>query len=271
MVGNVSEENSLFWNELCGTQLARTLAISDNSKESLAKFDDWFMGFYPYLSKYIPFQELRGKKVLEVGLGYGTVAQKIAEAGADYHALDIAQGPVNMVNHRLGQAGLLGEAKQGSILQAPFAKDTFDWVFAVGCYHHTGNMQQAVDETWRILKPGGCAMIMVYNALSYRRWIWSFMDTWKYFIRCSKGDFSLFDTRPGERAQYDTNEKGDAAPHTDFFSASHIRQISLKWNKVSVSTENVGDESVLRWVPRGLKLSTLGRISGLDIYCTLQK
>src|SRR5690606_21421713 len=82
--------NREFWNELCGTQLATSLGITDHSPESLARFDDWYLGLYPYLYRHLPFAEMTGQNVLEIGLGYGTVAQKIAAAGAHYHGLDIA-------------------------------------------------------------------------------------------------------------------------------------------------------------------------------------
>lgn len=93
---------------------------------SLKKFDDWYFAFYPYLFVHIPFEDMKGKDVLEIGLGYGTVSQRLAEAGARYRGLDIAPGPVTMVNHRLNQADLEGQAQQGSILQAPFADASFD-------------------------------------------------------------------------------------------------------------------------------------------------
>src|SRR5258705_3888649 len=98
---DVSRRNSEFWNELCGTHLATMLGIKDDSRESLKKFDDWYMDYYPYLYTHIPLADMRGKRVLEVGLGYGTVSQLIAQAGADFTALDIAEGPVEMVKHRL--------------------------------------------------------------------------------------------------------------------------------------------------------------------------
>ena len=61
---------------------------------------------------------LRDRDVLEVGLGYGTVGQKIAESGARYTGLDIAQGPVDGLNHRLAQSGLPGRAIQGIDLES---------------------------------------------------------------------------------------------------------------------------------------------------------
>ena len=126
----VSRKNSEFWNELCGTSLAKSLGIMDASKDSLKKFDDWYFDFYPYLSSHIPFHEIAGRDVLEIGLGYGTVSQRLAEAGARYTGLDIAEGPVAMANHRLSQAGLPGKALQGSILSPTFSAESFDLIVA---------------------------------------------------------------------------------------------------------------------------------------------
>src|SRR6187401_2245582 len=93
----IDQRNANFWDELCGSQLAQQLGIEDASPESLAKFDANYMSIYPYLEQYLPGEDARGKPLLEIGLGYGTVSQILAEAGADYHGLDIAAGPVEMV------------------------------------------------------------------------------------------------------------------------------------------------------------------------------
>src|SRR5690242_7304348 len=100
---DVNARNIEFWNDLCGAWIAKALGVNDASRDSLRKFDEWFFALYPYLGDYIPFAEMRGRQVLEVGLGYGTLSQRLAENGADYTGLDIAAGPVEMVNHRLRQ------------------------------------------------------------------------------------------------------------------------------------------------------------------------
>jgi SAM-dependent methyltransferase len=114
--------------------------ITDASIDSLRRYDDNFLRYYPYLDRHIPWRDLRGKHVLEVGLGYGTVSQKLAENGAFFTGIDIAATPVAMVNHRLRQCGLAGEAIQGNILMPPFADGSFDAIVAIGCLHHTGNL-----------------------------------------------------------------------------------------------------------------------------------
>ena len=74
----IDRKNSEFWNELCSSQLAKRLGVTDNSTSSLQKSDGWCFDFYPYLFSHIPFAKMRSKQVLEIGLGYDTVSQNIA-------------------------------------------------------------------------------------------------------------------------------------------------------------------------------------------------
>ncbi|HET6893320.1 MAG TPA: class I SAM-dependent methyltransferase, partial [Pyrinomonadaceae bacterium] len=164
----IDAKNITFWNELCGTELAKSLGVTDSTRNSLKKFDEFYFRLYPYLNHHIPFHKVQREKILEVGLGYGSVSQKLAEFGAIYTGLDIAPGPVEMVNHRLRQMGLRGKAREGSILDAPFPDGMFNGVVSIGCLHITGNIQRALDEIHRVLQPGGWATVMIYNSYSYR-------------------------------------------------------------------------------------------------------
>lgn len=270
---DIDQRNAAFWDELCGTQLAQSLGVTDSSPESLKKFDDWYFDYYPYLEKHIPFSEMKGMKVLEIGLGYGTVSQRLAESGADYTGLDIAAGPVAMVNNRLEQLGLTGKACQGSILDAPFPDNTFDWVVAIGCFHHTGNLQRALEEARRVLKPGGKAMVMVYYAYSYRRWQYATGTTFRHFLGDKfKFKMTASSRSEKERAHYDASTKdGAGAPETAFASSADIKRLCADWSQVTTTLENVGQESIfIKW-PRKSACRTAGPWMGLDIYCLLEK
>ena len=267
----INSQNRKFWDELCGTPLAKSLGVTDASPSSLMRFDDWYFNFYPYLFNEIPFQNLSGKRVLEVGLGYGTVGQRLAEEGASYIGLDIAWGPVAMMRHRLRQIGNEGEALQGSILDCGFVDHAFDSVVAIGSYHHTGDLQGALDQTYRILKPGGTAYIMVYNAYSYRRFLRTPYSATKYFIweNFHYGNPPTLTDR--ERGQYDKSEDGRAAPHTVFTSSEQIKGMCRHWASVSIRRENIAAEGPFLIVPRKTALRYFGRKLGLDLYCTLTK
>jgi SAM-dependent methyltransferase len=268
----ISRLNSEFWNELCGTHLATTLGITDDSRESLKKFDDWYMAYYPYLRDHIPFGEMRGKRVLEVGLGYGTVSQLLAQTGADFSALDIAAGPVDMVKHRLRLNRLAGTAQVGSILSAPFDDNTFDHVVTIGCLHHTGDLQRALDEVYRILKPGGRCSFMVYHAYSYRQ-LWEKPGR---TVTAMAADILRMGSRPKasahERGHYDRNAAGDAAPSTDFVSRRQLRRMCRRYGSFRARLENIAQEGPFAKRPREELLTTpWPRFVGLDVYCRAVK
>ena len=270
---DISEKNMEFWNELCGSQLADFLGITDASVKSLKKFDDWYFDFYPYLFYHIPFDDLKGKDVLEVGLGYGTVSQKLAESGVHYQGLDIAAGPVEMANHRLRQSNLAGSATQGSILEPPFNPESFDAIVAIGCLHHTGDMQLAIQRCWELLRSGGKLIFMVYYAYSYRRFRMAPITTLAYLIREMVGYRGVIGRSPmHERAAYDANSEGCCAPHTDWISVRSTEYYCNRFSNFNSQLENIDQEPPFFMIPRTKLLTTrLPRLMGLDLYVTVNK
>jgi 2-polyprenyl-3-methyl-5-hydroxy-6-metoxy-1,4-benzoquinol methylase len=270
---NISNKNSEFWNELCGSQLAKFLGITDSSKESLKKFDDWYFDFYPYLFDHIPFNQLNNRNVLEIGLGYGTVSQRLAEAGAIYTGLDIAAGPVSMVNHRLAQVNLPGRAIQGSILDPEFLPESFDAIVAIGCLHHTGNLKLAIDQCWKLLRPGGSLIFMVYYAYSYRRFRMAPTATILNAAKELMGYRGVVGSSADrERAAYDMGSSGDGAPHTDWISVRSLENLCGMFSNFSANIENIDQEVPFRATPRAELLQTRWPcIMGLDLYATAIK
>jgi len=269
----ISKENSRFWDELCGSQLARHLGIQDSSPKSLQKYDDWYFDFYPYLEKHIRFKELDNKNVLEIGLGYGTVSQKIAEAGAVYHGLDIAAGPVAMVNQRLKQMGLEGKALQGNILNPPFEKGDFDVIVAIGCLHHTGDLRKAIQNCFTLLRAGGHVIFMVYYAYSFRRWIQAPRTTLSYLLNEIKGFRGVVEQSDSwQRAAYDKNIAGDGAPHTDWISKQSLAEMCKEFKNLKMQLENMDSIPMFPKLARHQILKTIiPSYLGLDLYVTAKK
>lgn len=268
-IAAVERANAEFWNELCGSVFARALGIREHSRESLERFDHAYFEFYPYLLQRVKLGRMAGKKVLEIGLGYGTLGQAIASAGADYIGLDIAQGPVRMMRHRLHLRSLPGVTVQGSILHAPFASEGFDHIVAIGCYHHTGNVQQCIDETFRLLKPGGIAEIMVYNRYSYRQWLTAPQGT----MRAAFSKSSQMKTTVEQRRAYDVNVAGHAAPETTFLSIGALTEMFGHFSRCEFHKENCDGlpGPVDRLLSRKRLLPLIGKRMGLDIYIEAHK
>ena len=268
----VSRLNSEFWNELCGTNLARQLGIADSSPSSLKKFDDWYFGFYPYLKGHLaPALRPRGK-VLEIGLGYGTVAGYLMERGVDYWGLDIAEGPVSMANLRASQLGNTApRAAAGDALDmSEFGDGTFDTVVAIGALHHTGDFRRAIREVARVTKSGGTIVGMVYSAFSLRNWILSP----RLMIRTMRHNRKLGGAiiAADERMRWlsDHNQSGTAAPATEYLSRRALRCILAEHGSVTIRCRNldaIGIRGIGANLVRRILIATpLARIGGLDLY-----
>lgn len=258
---SIDAKNAAFWDELCGSALARQLGVQDASAESLKRFDTAYMGSYPYLGAYIP-ERLDGADLLEIGLGYGTLSAELIRRGAHYHGVDIADGPVAMARHRLRLAGQ-GEGAEsrvvpGSALKLPHSDASFDWVFSIGCLHHTGNTPRAVTEVHRVLRPGGTAVVMLYNAHSLRQILKVHIPA---LLRRGR-------SADQQAAMYDTNAAGQAAPHADYSTRGGARGMFGAFSSVDIDSRNFDNT---RFVPRERLLGNLDRILGLDLYITARK
>jgi SAM-dependent methyltransferase len=267
----LDERNRSFWNELCGSGLARSLGITEITPVSLARFDEAYMAYYPYLALYLEDLPVEGREVLEIGLGFGTVGQILAARGARYHGADIAEGPVAMLRDRLRWLGRPDDqaVMQASALDLPWQDETFDVVVSIGCLHHTGDLPQAVSEVHRVLVPGGLAFVMLYNAHSFRQLV---------VVRRERLRAWRARRNSGERVRgmYDANEAGEAAPHTDFVSRRDVRRLFAGFADVQVQSQNFDTLTpTLRGrtltIPRERLLGNLGRALGLDLYIHARK
>lgn len=264
----IDRGNSAFWDELCGTGMARALGIVDREPQSLEKFDRWYFDFYPYLNDHIPFFDLAGKSVLEVGLGYGTLATALMTTGARYHGLDIAMGPIEMARYRAGLLNKDVDIRQGSVLDCPFDEGTIDHVVSIGCLHHTGDLGRAVDEVHRVLKPEGRATIMVYNALSYRQWLLRPLATLRLAMPSGGEGKPIY---IAETNALDINQAGEAAPETAFVSGRQLRALCKKFESIEIRKEHIHRELLFKGVPRRIALTLFGSWLGLNLYATLGK
>ena len=268
---SIDSRNRAFWDELCGTGLAQSLGITEITPESVFHFDEAYMGHYPYLARYLDDLQVEGREVLEIGLGFGTVGQILAQRGARYHGADIAAGPVAMMRDRLRWIGRTddADAAQASALELPWPDETFDVVVSIGCLHHTGNLPQAVSEVHRILVPGGLAFVMLYNAHSFRQLVVVNRER----LRAARAHRSS-DERV--RAMYDANTAGEAAPHVDFVSRRGVRELFGAFADVSIDSQNfdsltpslAGRTLTIR---RELLLDNVARVLGLDLYIHARK
>lgn len=110
------------------------------------------------------FADLTDKRVLDVGCGKGRFARALQEEhpGAAIWGLDLSEEMLRFV-----PAGVRRVA--GSMTALPVADSTFDAVYATESLEHAVEIERAVSEMCRVLKPGGKLVIIDKNAEQWGR------------------------------------------------------------------------------------------------------
>lgn len=128
----------------------------------------------PFIEEFADFEGSRGLDVLEIGVGLGADHQRFAEAGARLVGIDLTERAVEHTRRRLQQFGLESDLRVADAEALPFADASFDVVYSWGVLHHSPNTEKAIDEVWRVLRPGGVARVMIYHKYSmvgYMLWL----------------------------------------------------------------------------------------------------
>ena len=107
---------------------------------------------------------LDGKRVLDVGCGKGRFARifQEQEPRAEIWGLDISE---EMLRHV--PAGI--HTRAGSMTELPFEDESFDAVYATESLEHAVEIDKAVGEICRVVKPGGRIAIIDKNAEQWGR------------------------------------------------------------------------------------------------------
>jgi ubiquinone/menaquinone biosynthesis C-methylase UbiE len=158
-----------FWNtEACGTHFVETFT---DTRDFYEKFREHRYRTEWHLLHLVPFAEARGRKVLEIGIGNGADGAMFALNGAIYTGADLTTAALEATRRHFEVLGLAGEFKQENAEKLSFADESFDWVYSHGVLHHTPNTAVALSEVWRVLKPGGRAIVMLYHKHSFNYWV----------------------------------------------------------------------------------------------------
>jgi ubiquinone/menaquinone biosynthesis C-methylase UbiE len=111
------------------------------------------------------FSALKGShgKLLEVGCGIGVDSIQLAKCGFDVIAVDLTENALGVAREFAGHRGVSIDFRLGNAERLDFPDETFDIVYSFGVLHHTPDIEKAVAEVRRVLKPGGTAHVMLYH------------------------------------------------------------------------------------------------------------
>ena len=119
--------------------------------------------YAPWMKGVMEFSHFRERKILEIGFGMGTDLFQFASNGAEVYGIDLSPKHLEITQRRFELYGLNANLQLADAENMPFDDNSFDGVYSFGVIHHTPNMQKTIEETYRVLKPGGKAIISVYN------------------------------------------------------------------------------------------------------------
>ena len=119
------------------------------------------------------FGDLTDKKTLDVGCGKGRFARVLGEhyPGSEIWGLDISHEML-----RFAPAGV--HPAVGSMTELPFSAAAFDCIYATESLEHAVEIDKAVDEMCRVLKPGGKLVIIDKNAEHWGRFKTPAWERW---------------------------------------------------------------------------------------------
>jgi len=102
-----------------------------------------------------------GSRVLEVAPGPGYFCIELAKLG-DYSitGLDISRTFVEIASKRAAEAGVRVDFRQGNASSMPFGENTFDFLVCRAAFKNFGDPIRALQEMYRVLKPGGRGLII---------------------------------------------------------------------------------------------------------------
>ena len=106
------------------------------------------------------------ERVLDAGCGTGVFTLDILAAGASVVGLDIS-GPMISVA-RKKTIGYPFSAVRGDMLRLPFRDNYFDKAVSITALEFIKDARSAVDELFRVTRPGGCVVVATLNSLSSR-------------------------------------------------------------------------------------------------------
>jgi demethylmenaquinone methyltransferase/2-methoxy-6-polyprenyl-1,4-benzoquinol methylase len=103
-----------------------------------------------------------GESLLDVGGGTGYVAASVADRYARVVVADLSPGMLRVARRR----NL--ETAEASALHLPFKEGEFDVVLCTDALHHIKQIDRAIEEMCRVLKPGGTILIQEFHVQGWK-------------------------------------------------------------------------------------------------------
>jgi ubiquinone/menaquinone biosynthesis C-methylase UbiE len=175
------------------------------------------------------FDQFRDKEVLEIGVGLGSDHYSFAKNGNRMTALDLSREHLRHTVRHLAMEGLETNPVYGDVENMPFPDNSFDVVYSFGVLMCTPNTAKAFSEVHRVLRPGGHAIIGIYNRYSWFFWFCTLL---------SNGIVKMGLLRKGWRRLLSEIEyrspQNTAVPLVKVYSRRNLRKFCASFSRVDI-------------------------------------
>lgn len=152
-----------FWNEeSCGERYGTGEGVEFYEAHARARYE-----LEPWIKPFARFDEGRGQRVLEVGVGMGADYLEWLKAGANAYGIDFTPRGVAHTQRRCQVNGYESQVTVGDAENLPFPDNSFDIVYSWGVVHHSPDTPRCFAEIARVLRPGGRARVAIYHLRSW--------------------------------------------------------------------------------------------------------
>ncbi len=124
---------------------------------------------------------VKGKKILEIGVGMGGDSVFLATKGARVTAVDFTKEALNILEENARKAGVHIDLIRADARSLPMKDDTFDVVFHQGFLEHFTRPLELILEQKRVLKPGGILVVDVpqrYTTYTVKKHMLMMLGKW---------------------------------------------------------------------------------------------
>jgi SAM-dependent methyltransferase len=104
-------------------------------------------------------------------VGTGADGIVFAQHGARYTGVDLTETAVDAATRHFEMMGQNGVFQTENAEKLSFEDESFDIVYSFGVLHQTAAPFRAIDEVFRVLRPGGLAKVMLYHKHSFNYYV----------------------------------------------------------------------------------------------------
>jgi 2-polyprenyl-6-hydroxyphenyl methylase / 3-demethylubiquinone-9 3-methyltransferase len=124
----------------------------------------------------------RGLRVLDIGCGGGALAEELARLGCRVTGLDVSARSIDVARRHAVAGGLRISYCVARGESLPYDDESFDVAYLGDVLEHVGDFDEAIDETARVLAPGGICFYDTVNRTRrsrlvliklFQEWSWS--------------------------------------------------------------------------------------------------